>query len=58
MSDLIRLTLPPTAMAQLQSRAQQSGLTVEAEAQEIVVHNPAPQPEGTILDNLQQQANI
>ena len=55
MSDSIRLTLPPTAMSQLQARAQQSGRTVEAEAQAIVVHNLSPQPEGTILDNLQQQ---
>jgi plasmid stability protein len=57
MSDSIKLTLSPTAMAQLQARAQQSGRTVEAEAQAIVVHNLAPQSEETILDNLQQQLN-
>ena len=42
-------------MAQLQARARQSGRTIEAEAQSIVVHSLAPQPEGSILDNLQQQ---
>lgn len=55
MSDSIRLTLPPTAMAQLQARAQQSGRTVEAEAQAIVVHNLAPHPANTVLKNLHQQ---
>ncbi len=55
MSDSIKLILPPTAMAQLQARAEQSGRTVEAEAQAIVLHNLAPQPEATILDNLQRQ---
>ncbi|MEO1180038.1 MAG: hypothetical protein AAFX51_04105 [Cyanobacteria bacterium J06636_28] len=55
MSDAIKLTLSPTAMAQLQARAEQSGRTIEAEAQAIVMHNLAPQPEATILDNLQQQ---
>ena len=55
MTDSISLTLPETAMAQLKARAEQSGRTIEAEAQAIVVHNLTPQPEGTILDNLQQQ---
>ena len=55
MSDSIKLTLSPIAMAQLQARARQSGRTIEAEAQSIVVHSLAPQPEGSILDNLQQQ---
>ncbi|MEO1510013.1 MAG: hypothetical protein AAFU84_20430 [Cyanobacteria bacterium J06633_23] len=55
MSDSISLTLPPTAMAQLQARAEQSGRTIEAEAQAIVVHTLTPQPEATTLDYLQQQ---
>ena len=55
MSDSISLTLPPTVMAQLQARAEQSGHTVEAEAQAIVVHTLTPQTSATILDNLQQQ---
>ena len=54
MSDSIKLTLSPAAMTQLQTRAQQSGRTVEAEAQAIVLHS-LEQPEVTILDHLQQQ---
>lgn len=55
MSDSISLTLPPKIMAQLKARAEQSGRTVEAEAQAIVVHNLSPQPAEIILANLHQQ---
>ena len=55
MSDSISLTLPPKIMAQLRARAEQSGRTLEAEAQAIVVHNLSRQPAETILANLHQQ---